>query len=108
MKLINRTVKVPAMYLPGERDHDGDLTNAVKAHFGRAALEVGTPDHGLGGGGTDGCRTDAVDTVANILHWLHHRGIDPEPVLESASHHFRAEIQTQAHVGRGLPQRSDP
>ena len=96
MKLIDKTVKVPVRSLQSECDTEGNLTNAVRAHFGRAALEIGTPDHGLNGPGTEGCRTDAVDTVANILHWLHHRGIDPQPVLESASHHFRAEIETQS------------
>jgi hypothetical protein len=93
VKLIDKTVKVPARSLQGERDTEGNRTNTVRAHFGRAALEVGTTDHGLNGGDTDGCRTDAVDTIANVLHWLHHRGIDPQPVLESASCHFRAEIQ---------------
>jgi hypothetical protein len=91
MKLIDRTVKVPAISQPSERGPDGEITNAVRAHFGRAALEAGTPDHGLNGEGTDGCRTDATDTIANVLHWLHHRGIDPVPVLASAERHFRAE-----------------
>lgn len=91
MKLVDRTVKVPEMSLPSERDREGGITNAVRAHFGRAALEVGTPDHGLNGTGTDGCRTDATDTIANILHWLRHRGIDPASVLASAGGHFRAE-----------------
>jgi hypothetical protein len=89
MKLIDKTVKVPAGSLSTERDEEGNLTNAVRAEFGRAAVDVGTPDRGL-----NDERTDAVDVLANVMHWLHEQGIDPAPVLQSARRHFNAEKKT--------------
>jgi len=89
MKLIDKTVKVPARSLSTERDEEGNLTNAVRAEFGRAAVDVGTPDRGL-----NDQRTDAVDALANVMHWLHEQGIDPAPVLHSAARHFDAEKES--------------
>lgn len=91
MRLVDRKTKVPALSLPSERDAEGDLTNAVRAQFGRTAVDVGTPDRGQ-----NEDRTDSVDAVANILHWLNDREIDPAAVLESAWGHFLAEIPPQS------------
>jgi hypothetical protein len=89
MKLIEKRTTVPALTEPGERDREGEITNAARAEFGRAAVDLGTPDRGL-----NDDRTDAVDTLANVMHWLHEQGIDPAPVLQSASRHFHAEKET--------------
>jgi hypothetical protein len=89
MKLIEKRTTVPALTEPGERDREGQITNAARAEFGRAAVDVGTPDRGL-----NDDRTDAVDTVANVMHCLHEQGIDPAPVLRSASRHFHAEKES--------------
>jgi hypothetical protein len=97
MKLIEKTTKVPACSLQSERDPEGNLTNAVRARFGRAAVDVGTPDRGK-----NDERTDAVDAVANILHWLNHNAIDPAAVLESASRHFLAEVPSQTVESRAV------
>lgn len=90
MKLIEKTTMVPATSLPCERDAEGNIPNAVRAQFGRAAVDLGTPDRGL-----NDERTDAVDAVANIMHWLHGLGIDPTDALDSARRHFLAEIPCQ-------------
>ncbi len=97
MKLIQKTTKVPACSQQGERDAEGKLTNAVRAQFGRAAVDVGTPDRG-----ENDQRTDAVDAVANILHWLNDNGIDQITVLESASGHFLAEVPPQTVESRAV------
>jgi hypothetical protein len=58
-----------------------------RAAFGKAAVDAGTPDRGKNDN-----RTDAIDVVANILHWL--RSIDePDPaaILSSAATHFLVE-----------------
>lgn len=89
MKLIDKTVKVPAWSLSTERDVEGNLTNAVRAEFGRAAVDVGTPDRGL----NDDC-TDAADAIANVLHWIHGLGADPRDALRSAARHFDSEVET--------------
>lgn len=63
------------------------MTNEQRARFGEEAVEVGTPDRGQ-----NDDRTDAIDTVANILHWLASLGEDdPVGILSSASSHFLVE-----------------
>jgi hypothetical protein len=86
MNLVAKSTLVPARTQPDERNHEGILTNAVKAEFGRAAVDVGSVDRGLNDN-----RTDAVDAIANIMLWLDQLRIDPEPVLDSAARHFYAE-----------------
>lgn len=67
----------------------GEPRNARRAEFGKRALDVGTPDRG-----DDGDRTDAIDTVANILHYLRSVGEDePAAMLSSAAAHFYAETE---------------
>jgi hypothetical protein len=57
------------------------------AQYGRAAVDAGTPDRGQ-----EDERTDAIDTVANILHYLDSRGEqDPPAILASAVTHYYAE-----------------
>ena len=58
-----------------------------RAAFGKAAVDAGTPDRGQNDN-----RTDAIDAVANILHWL--RSVDePDPaaILNSAATQFLVE-----------------
>ncbi|HET9186016.1 MAG TPA: hypothetical protein VFN82_07695 [Solirubrobacterales bacterium] len=85
MKLTAKPVAVPLIG-SRDRDHDGSPGLAVLAEFGRAAVDVGTPDRGL-----DEERSDAVDTIANVLHWADSRGLETRGVLESACRHFCAE-----------------
>jgi hypothetical protein len=62
------------------------------AVFGLSAIDAGTPDRGLNDDEENGDLTDAIDTVANILHWLDHRGCkDPLQILPSAQRYFAAE-----------------
>lgn len=89
MKLIEKRTSVPALTEPGEHDRGGEITNAARSEFGRAAVDVGTPDRG-----PNDESTDAVDTVANVMHWLHQQGIEPAPVLRLAGRHFEAERET--------------
>jgi hypothetical protein len=96
-KLIDKATEISSCSPQNERDAEGNLTNAVRARFGRAALDVGTPDRG-----DNDERTDAVDAVANILHWLNHNGIDPAAVLESASGQFLAEAPAQTAESRAV------
>jgi hypothetical protein len=64
------------------------------AVHGLSAIDAGTPDRGENDDEEDGDLTDAIDTVANILHWLEHRGcIDPTQILPAAQRHFIAERQ---------------
>jgi len=57
------------------------------ADFGKAAVDAGTPDRGQ-----DDERTDAIDAVANILHYLDSIGEEePTAILASAATHFFAD-----------------
>ncbi|HET7588673.1 MAG TPA: hypothetical protein VFK14_00595 [Solirubrobacterales bacterium] len=59
------------------------------AAFGGRAVEVGTPDRG-----TNDDRTDAIDAIANVLHWLDSRGEpDPAACLSIAATHYFAECE---------------
>jgi hypothetical protein len=69
-----------------DRDAEGSPRLPCLAEFGRAAVEVGTPDPALGDE-----RSRAVDTLANVLHWAAGRGLDPRAVLETACRHFCAD-----------------
>jgi hypothetical protein len=58
-----------------------------RAHYGKAAVEAGTPDRGQ-----NDERTDAIDAVANILHHLDDLGEeDPPAILASAVTHYYSE-----------------
>lgn len=93
MLLESKLVHVPAQAeMDADWNEHGTLSNKVRASFGEAALEVGTPDRG----GNDN-KTDAVDTIANILHYLTYEAhtpgsVDVRKVLEGALLHFDAEI----------------
>src|SRR4029077_18596245 len=89
MKHVPKATTVPDLTDPAIRDPEGDLKNEARAEFGRAAVDVGTPDRGQ-----NDDRTDAVDTIANILHWLARLDLDPRACLEAATRHFEAEIET--------------
>ncbi|HEY2333625.1 MAG TPA: hypothetical protein VGH58_01285 [Solirubrobacterales bacterium] len=57
------------------------------AQFGKAVVDVGTPDRGQ-----NDERTDAIDAVANVLHYLDSVGEeDPTAILASAVTHYYAE-----------------
>jgi hypothetical protein len=87
MREIERTTTIPDLAAPGVRNAEGGLTNEVLAEFGRAAVDLGTPDRGQGDE-----RTDAVDALANIMHWLRQLGLDPSSCIEAATRHYEAEI----------------
>lgn len=90
MRLKLTTAQVPDLSDPATpREAEGGLTSEVLAEFGRAAVDVGTPDRGQGED-----RTDAVDALANIMHWLRRLGLDPADCVEAARRHFEAEIET--------------
>jgi hypothetical protein len=70
-----------------EHDAEGNLTNASRASFGRAAVEAGTPDTY----GDDDKDTAVIDTLANLMHYCGAHGIDFDAAERSASMHFNAE-----------------
>lgn len=66
--------------------------NARRAMFGGRAVDAGSVDRGKSDD-----RTDAIDTVANVLHWLQGIGEDdPAAILNSAASHFFAETEGEA------------
>jgi hypothetical protein len=90
MKQALKSTTVPDLTDPATpRDAEGSVANEVRAEFGRAAVDVGTPDRGLNDN-----RTDAIDAIANILHWLTRLDLDPRACLESATGHYEAEVET--------------
>ncbi len=97
MTMIDKTTQVPDGSMPYERDAEGNLNYFVLAQFGRAALDVGTPDRG-----ENDERTDAVDAIANIMHWLAALEIDPASVLDSAARHFLTETPSQTNETRAV------
>ncbi len=80
-------------------------SNEERAGYGYAALEAGTSDRGQNSsyeGDPAGVRTDAVDTIANVLHHLFQacaetsldaRELFALSALDAASVHFRAELR---------------
>lgn len=90
------------VYVPAQREIDADLGEygfiggKCKAAYGNAAIEAGAADFGR-----QDERTDAVDAIANILHYVGQyenggRGMTEEQargVLDSALMHYLAEIQ---------------
>jgi hypothetical protein len=95
MLLETKIVHIPALR---ERQADlneyGHLGLKVRATFGEAAIDAGTPDFGQ-----NDARTDAVDAIANILHHLiYEHGLSPDEAVEvfdSAETHFRAELDPE-------------
>lgn len=80
-----KAILVPSQREIDDRTDDGGIRPQICAAFGRAAVEVGCPDE-------NEPRTNAVDTIANVLHYLAEEGEEnPLGVLESASMHFEAE-----------------
>lgn len=67
------------------------MTNAERAAYGRAAVEVGTPDLGQNGPNPEGFQTDAADTIANVLHALSLAGGDTDAALRTATTNFDVE-----------------
>lgn len=63
-----------------------ESTNAQRAAWGGNAVKHGCPDL------CEPARDRAIDTVANILHWLAEQGAeDPAAILSSAASHFLQE-----------------
>jgi hypothetical protein len=87
MRLIPVTARVPDRTDQAARAREGSLSDAAHAAFGRAAVDVGTPDRGL-----NDDFTDAIDAIANIAHWIAATGGDPRTALVRAYGHFQAEI----------------
>jgi hypothetical protein len=81
------------------------VNNDRRASWGRAAVDVGSPDVGKNGADLDGVRTDAVDAIANILHHVAIETLRVKPgdvetaemvalsALDGAGLHFRAELR---------------
>jgi hypothetical protein len=88
MLLTTKTVYWPAQAEIDDRDDEGDLRNEVRAQYGEAAVDAGTPDRGM-----NDDSTDAADAISNVLHWLAYQG-DPDPLaaLDRARMHFEAEV----------------
>lgn len=89
------TTHVPALpELDADRSEFGEISLKSRAEFGRAAVDVGTPD---GGQGDE--RIDAVDTIVNILHHLFSDNpgatgsprADPERLILAALRRFDAQ-----------------
>lgn len=89
------TTHVPALpELDADRSEFGDISLKSRAEFGRAAVDVGTPD-----GRQDDERTDAIDTIVNILHHLFwdnpgaagNPRADPERLILEALRRFEAD-----------------
>lgn len=86
MKTESKTVAVPAR---GEwEDLLESERNERRAQFGRAAVYVGTPDRGQ-----NDDRTDAIDTIANVLHFFreHDPDFSAEVLVGSAVFHYLEE-----------------
>lgn len=87
------------VHVPADREREADLNEyghlgwKVRAGFGQAAIEAGTPDYGR-----NAEEDDAIDAIANILHHLsyhdhpHARGDMADRVLRMARSHWETEI----------------
>jgi hypothetical protein len=74
---------------PSHRNHDQEaiVDPRQRAQLGKAALDAGTSSRRR-----DDERTDAIEVVANVLHYLESLGEDdPAALLASAATHFFAE-----------------
>jgi len=71
---------------PTKPRHGVDLETTMRAAYGGQAVDAGVPKR-------DEDRTDAVDTIVNVLHWLAREegDADAESVLDLALHHFVIE-----------------
>jgi membrane-bound lytic murein transglycosylase B len=98
MLLEIKTVYWPA---PSEREADlnehGRLSSKTRAAFGAAAVEAGTPDHGMNGDDIDGTITDAADAIANILHHVAWES-GADYVLAVSTALERAQLQFDAEI----------
>lgn len=84
MLLERRVVNVPAdPELDADVNEYGHLGCKIRAAFGLAAVEAGTPDFGQNDG-----NTDAVDAIANILHHIEEAGGEVEVALGVALGHY--------------------
>lgn len=73
-----------------------DMTNERRAEFGGKAVDVGTPDRGQ-----NDDRTDAGDTIGNVLHWLASTGDeDPLSILVTGRDHYEAELAEAAEEAK--------
>ena len=85
MLLEQVTANVPTLAEIDDKDDDGTTMRAkVRAGFGEAAVSVGSIDKGDG-------ETDAVDALANILHYLEEISSFPDRLLAMAVAHYDAE-----------------
>lgn len=89
--MIERIVKVPDLSTNVPRDDEGNMTNSIRAAFGDAAIEIGTPDFGMN---DDSNGEDASDVIVNILHAVvdSNPDADIERIMERALRHFRDEF----------------
>jgi len=91
--LSSKVVHVPAgREIEADINEYGTMGNKLRAMFGAAAVEAGTPDD-------DEPETNVVDTLANIMHHVRYDEIgDFDQLVESARTHFQAEIGEDAPV----------
>lgn len=68
-------------------ESSNETGKAPHARWGQAAVAAGSPDLDA----NDDC-TNAVDTIANVLHYAHAENMDTDYVLRTAAMHYEAEI----------------
>lgn len=96
MSPSSKTVHLPTSEDIAENriDH-GDMGVETRAVYGRAAVEVGAPDHE-----SNTPRTNAVDAITNILHWLADEDPHaPEVVLAACSFTSRLSSAVRSDAG---------
>lgn len=89
MLLESHMVNVPAQReIDADLNEYGQMGNKVRASFGGAAGEAGCPDAGF-----QEPRETAIDTIANVLHWLDQNGVtsDGASVVRAALKNYEEE-----------------
>lgn len=85
MLLEQVTANVPTLAEIDDKDDDGTTMRCkVRAAFGEAAVSVGSIDKA-------DAETDAVDALANVLHYLDEISSFPDRLLARAVEHYNAE-----------------
>lgn len=69
------------MLSPGQ-----EINNNVRAAYGGLGVAAGDPDHDA-----NDIETSVTDTLANIMHFCRHQGVDFQSCLSTAENNFDAE-----------------
>lgn len=84
---IDEAINTLSLHYPGYPERPKP-SNALRVAWGGTAVAHGCPDQ------DEPDRERAIDTVANVLHWLADQGEeDPAAILSSAAAHFLQEDQ---------------